>query len=149
MLLEMLCTKWWPFCSGFRITHGNTDQCQHWLTSKVMACSWQHQAFNWSNIDFSLVMCCAFTWQQFYCECPNYYCILYNDFKSYTFEITATSPRDQWIKDDTGQQMHTILHSFPSTKKVTDKIADNVYSNKKTKFKNPETKASPNTNIKL
>ena len=37
----------------------------------------------------------SFTWQQFYSERSRY---LLNQFENYTFRITATSPRAQWVK---------------------------------------------------
>ena len=41
----------------------------------------------------------AFTWKQIHSEWPSVQAtILYNEFENYTFKITATSPRSQWVK---------------------------------------------------
>ena len=37
----------------------------------------------------------ANTWKQFHGKCPSY--IFCNKFENYTFKITATSPRVQWV----------------------------------------------------
>ena len=44
--------------------------------------------YEWGSVEFTL--------KNFHSECPSY-CSAWYKFENYTFEVTATSPRDQWV----------------------------------------------------
>ena len=48
--------------------------------------------YQWSSL--------ALTFEQFNSECLSYYSV--KEFRKYTFKITATSPRDQWVNIGSG-----------------------------------------------
>ena len=66
--LKMSSAKWRPFCLGL-------------LTEAILTSHW------WGSV--------AITWEQFHREWPAI--ILYNEFENYTFKITVTFPRGQWV----------------------------------------------------
>ena len=68
--------------------------CQHWLRQWLVA--WRHQAITWTNVDFSLVRLPGIHLRTISQWVPKLL-ILYNEFDSYDPEITATSPRGQWV----------------------------------------------------
>ena len=49
----------------------------------------------WTNIDLVSVV---FTWEYFTFTTSGQATGAYNEFENYTFEVTATSPRSQWVK---------------------------------------------------
>ena len=54
-----------------------------------MAGCWWQQAITWTNVDFSLMMLCDIDLRLFY--------ILFRLKQNHTLQITATSPRGQWV----------------------------------------------------
>ena len=87
------CSKhmwWWP-CDAMLHT---VALRQHWLRQWLVA--WRHQAITWTNVDFLSIRICGIHLEQFHIKCPA--TILYNEFENYTFKITATTPRGQWVK---------------------------------------------------
>ena len=56
----------------------------------------RQQAIAWTNVDFSLVRLPGIHLRTISQWVPKLL-ILYNEFDDYDLEITATSPRDQWV----------------------------------------------------
>ena len=70
--------------------YGNINLDQHWLRQWLVA--WWHQTITWTNVGEVL-------WhspESNFSETAQA-TILYYAFEKFTFEITATSPRDQWV----------------------------------------------------
>ena len=64
-----------------------------WVNSLWPGSAWWHQAITCINVDFKIVW---FRGKQFTASAQD--TTLYNEFENYTFNITATFPRVQWVK---------------------------------------------------
>ena len=70
-----------------------TELGQHWFRQWLVA---RHQAITWTNVDLSSVKSCGIHLRAVYwgmLKIPN----LKYEFEIYWFNITATSPWDQWV----------------------------------------------------
>ena len=79
---------------GLVMPYGDSDLGQHWLRCWFVA--WRHQAITWTN----LISISEVLWHlpESNFTVSGQTTILYNEFESYSFTITTTSPRGQWVK---------------------------------------------------
>ena len=80
---------------GLVMPYGDSDLGQHWLRCWFVA--WWHQAITWTN----LISISEVLWHlpESNFTASGQTTILYNEFESYIFTITTTSPRGQWVKE--------------------------------------------------
>ena len=74
--------------------YGDIDLDQHWL--RLWLDAWWHRAITWSNVNFFLLSFCGNHMSAISQKVQASINVVYEP-ENYTFKISATSPRDQWV----------------------------------------------------
>ena len=104
-VISVSACKKWIHC-GLVTPYGDIDLGQHWFRQWLVA--WRTKPLSEPVLNLHYWGTVAFTREQFH-DSPSYY--LCNTFEIYSFKITASSPRGQWVKLIlVGQHKYHILH---------------------------------------